>query len=81
VTVCVGAVSSASKLCMLVGKTVSDDDRRRGRYDQHSVILIPVSTAGVRVLRPLNVFGFDDAPRQSLAHHVVSHDLIYLSVA
>jgi len=62
---------------MLMGKAVSGDDRRRARYDQHSVILIPMSTAAVRVLRPLN----DDASRQSLAHHVVSHDLIYLSVA
>ena len=65
---------------MLMGKTVSDDTVSRGRYEQHSVILIPMSTAGVRVLRPLNVFGFDDAPCQSLTRHVVSCDLVYFSI-
>jgi len=78
--VCVGALSSACKLCMLMGKMVSDDTVSRGRYDQHSLILIPMNTAGVRVLRPLNVFGFDDAPCQSLTRRVVYCDLVYFSV-
>jgi len=60
-----------------MGKMVSDDETvsRGGRYDQHSVILIPMNTAGVRVLRPLSIFGYDLAPRQSLTHHLVSCDL------
>jgi acyl-CoA dehydrogenase len=33
-----------------------------GRHQQHSQILIPMDTPGVEVVRPMNVFGDDDAP-------------------
>ncbi|MDH3409505.1 MAG: acyl-CoA dehydrogenase family protein, partial [Gammaproteobacteria bacterium] len=33
-----------------------------GRHQQHSQILIPMDTPGVDVVRPMNVFGEDDAP-------------------
>ncbi len=33
-----------------------------GRHQQHSQILIPMDTPGVEVVRPMNVFGEDDAP-------------------
>ncbi|PVU98732.1 hypothetical protein BB559_001332 [Furculomyces boomerangus] len=32
------------------------------RHLQHSVVLIPKDTKGVRIVRPMKVFGFDDAP-------------------
>ena len=32
------------------------------RHQQHSMILVPKATPGVRVVRTLSVFGYDDAP-------------------
>ena len=65
-------MSGECKLCVLMAKSVSDDAVSRGRrYDQHSMILVPMNTAGVRLLRPLSVFAYDDAPRQSNTHVVL----------
>ena len=62
----VGAMSSECKLCILMGKmaTSTSQGRQRGRHEQQSMMLVPMDAAGLRVLRPLSVFGFDDAPRQ-----------------
>ncbi len=33
-----------------------------GRHAQHSQVLVPMTTPGIEVLRPMTVFGSDDAP-------------------
>ncbi len=46
------------KIAIVMGKT----DPKRARHEQQSQILVPLDTPGVRVVRMLPVFGYDEAP-------------------
>jgi acyl-CoA dehydrogenase len=54
-----GACGSHAKILIVMGKT---DPEHESRYRQQSMILVPMDTPGVTVLRPMRVFGYDDAP-------------------
>ena len=51
-----GAMNPDAKIFIVMGKTDPDADRHR----QQSMILVPRDTPGVRIVRPLTVFGYDD---------------------
>jgi acyl-CoA dehydrogenase len=53
-----GAGDPRCKLYIVMGKTDPDAPK----HQQQSMILVPASASGVTVHRPLNVFGYDDAP-------------------
>ena len=53
-----GAGDPRCKIYILMGKT----DPNAPRHSQQSMILVPSDTKGVTVVRPLSVFGYDDAP-------------------
>jgi acyl-CoA dehydrogenase len=53
-----GAMDPRCKILIFMGKT----DPSAPKHKQHSMILVPMETPGVRVARALNVFGYDDAP-------------------
>ncbi len=53
-----GAMDPRCKILIFMGKTDPDAER----HSQQSMILVPMETPGVEVLRPLTVYGYDDAP-------------------
>jgi acyl-CoA dehydrogenase len=53
-----GAGDVRCKILIVMGKT----DPSAPKHQQQSQVLVPMDTAGVRVIRQLPVFGFDDAP-------------------
>lgn len=53
-----GANDPRCAVFITMGKT----DPEAPRHSQQSMVLVPADTPGVKVLRHLNVFGYDDAP-------------------
>ena len=53
-----GAGDPRCKLFIVMGKT----DPGAAKYAQQSMILVPRQAPGVKILRPLTLFGYDDAP-------------------
>jgi acyl-CoA dehydrogenase len=53
-----GAADPRCKVFITMGKT----DPEAPRHSQQSMIMVPGDTPGIRIVRPLNVFGYDDAP-------------------
>lgn len=53
-----GAMDPACKIAIVMGKT----DFQAPRHQQHSMILVPMDTPGVQIIRPLPVFGYLDSP-------------------
>ncbi|MBW1818025.1 MAG: acyl-CoA dehydrogenase family protein [Deltaproteobacteria bacterium] len=53
-----GGADPRCKIFIFMGKT----DPEAARHKQQSMILVPRDTPGVKVIRNLSVFGYDDAP-------------------
>ena len=53
-----GAGDPRCAIYIVMGKT----DPEAGRHEQQSMVLVPADTLGIKVIRPLTVFGYDDAP-------------------
>ncbi len=53
-----GAGDPRCALYIVMGKTNPD----AAKHEQQSMVLVPADAAGIEVIRPLPVFGYDDAP-------------------
>jgi acyl-CoA dehydrogenase len=63
-----GALRPECKIAIVMG--VSDPDA--GRYQRHSMILVPLDTPGVTIERSTTVYGYDDGPHGG--HGVIHYD-------
>ncbi len=68
-----GAMDPRCKIMIFMGKS----DPHAEKYKQQSMILVPIDTKGVKVLRHLPVFGYDDAPH---GHAEVEFDNVRVPV-
>ncbi|OUM01096.1 acyl-CoA dehydrogenase family protein [Variovorax sp. JS1663] len=53
-----GAADPRCKVFITMGKT----DPEAPKHSQQSMIVVPADAKGIRIVRPLNVMGYDDAP-------------------
>ena len=63
-----GAMNEACKIIIFMGKT---DPENPNRHKQQSMILVPMDTKGIEIIRPLSVFGYIDQP---FGHAEISFD-------
>ena len=59
-----GAMDSNCKVAIVMGKS----DPKASRHQQQSMVLVPMSTPGLEVVRPLSVFGYYDSPEGHARH-------------
>ncbi|XDB59207.1 hypothetical protein AB1E18_012607 [Capra hircus] len=53
-----GILDPRCQLCVFMGKT----DPHAPRHQQQSILLVPMDTPGIKIIRPLTVYGLEDAP-------------------
>ncbi|KAF9586146.1 hypothetical protein BGW38_009231 [Lunasporangiospora selenospora] len=54
-----GAGDPRCKVYLVMGKS---DPNNEHKYRQQSIVIVPADTPGIEVVRPMTVFGYDDAP-------------------
>lgn len=54
-----GAGDPRCALHLVLGKSDPDSS---DKYRQQSIVIVPANAPGVKVVRPMGVFGYDDAP-------------------
>ena len=54
-----GAGDVRTKVHLVMGKS---DPTNSNSHAQQSIVIVPADAPGVRVVRPMQVFGYDDAP-------------------
>lgn len=60
-----GAMDPRCGMALVVAKmedTTRSNEESSSKHNQHTIVLVPMPHPKIRVIRPLTVFGYDDAP-------------------
>ncbi|QDZ20986.1 acyl-CoA dehydrogenase [Chloropicon primus] len=57
-----GAMHPRCKICLFLGKEKRAGAGKRSSHSQHTIVLLPMSSPGLKVVKPLDVMGFEDPP-------------------
>jgi acyl-CoA dehydrogenase len=68
-------MSEDCRILIVMGKT---DPGNPNKHLQQSMVLVPRDTAGIRIVRDMRVFGYDDAP---IGHPEIVYDNVRVPVA
>ena len=55
-----GVMNPKCKFCLFMGKS----EWEGSRHQQHSIVIVPLDSPGLTVVRTTSVFGYTDAPRE-----------------
>jgi acyl-CoA dehydrogenase len=69
-----GAMDTRCSLCIFIGRA-APLPANTPPHRRHTMILLPLGSEGVKVMRPLTVFGYDDAPH---GHAEVDFNNVYV---
>ncbi|KAI0092812.1 acyl-CoA dehydrogenase NM domain-like protein [Irpex rosettiformis] len=70
-----GAGDPRCAVHLVLGKS---DPNNKDRYNQQSIVIVPANAPGVKVIRPMKVFGYDDAPE---GHCEIIYDNVRVPVS
>ena len=57
-----GAMHPKCEICLFLGRQETAQGSAKGSHGRHTIVLVPMSSPGLEVVRPLDVFGFEDPP-------------------
>jgi len=57
-----GAGNPDCKICIFLGRAIELENDSQPRHAHHSMVLVPMDTPGLKVVRPLKALGFEDPP-------------------
>eukprot|EP00616_Rhizochromulina_sp_CCMP1243_P009310 CAMPEP_0118979880 /NCGR_PEP_ID=MMETSP1173-20130426/26932_1 /TAXON_ID=1034831 /ORGANISM="Rhizochromulina marina cf, Strain CCMP1243" /LENGTH=419 /DNA_ID=CAMNT_0006930167 /DNA_START=19 /DNA_END=1275 /DNA_ORIENTATION=+ len=57
-----GAMDPRCRIAVVMGTVVGKPGQEQSSHSKQTMLLMPMDLPGVKVLRPLQVFGYDDAP-------------------